>query len=546
LLHSEQPAAAIAALERFSALVEQQPRAAILREPITLTVTQEASQLPDFPEAHPAFRAKFMTATVLNTITYRGLPEIAARWLAPASRQMAAFSGVSDYAALHHLDEAERLSAALTSAAQRCASPGLGGLNVVEALRAQTRLCMAAALASHFMCDRALLDLSPDLTPFLGLSPVLRIAVQFVAALSKLVRGQVWAAWDALLALDRELSASTAQIDPLTHTALSGVVLAHLSALHADHGARDFHGWSEKHARFVPDHAESLYIRWHLAQGDIDTAAAARRRYEVLSVRMGSMSDALIMGLPNQLTFYALCDDSIGLRRTHAALQEVAKTRPGWQTRVELAHAHLLRCRGLASQALPRLAELMKNLDPCSIETSHAAATHLELLNAAQQWDAAAGLGRDYLSQARAGQQCEFRIALAMATACVELGRHAQAEELYAHAREQLEARDITGVLSGLAHQIGATIALARGDAGGFSERLETCGGHYRSGKHPALIARYNALRRSSLKALPTLAPGRGWDRGEAERTQLSSAAREATFTTSEIVTSTMDGLSQA
>ncbi|MEY4577893.1 MAG: hypothetical protein RL701_2596, partial [Pseudomonadota bacterium] len=508
-LASDQPAAAIAALETFSAFVEQHPQAEIVRQPITLTVIEAASRMPDFAGAHPALRAKFMTATVLNTITYRGLPEVAAPRIGPALQLVAPFSGMADYRELANLSEPQRLHEALKRAAERCASPGLGALDLVSALRAQTRVCMAAGLAANFMADATLLDNVPDLTPFLPLSPALRSASQFVAAAWQLVRGQVWLAWDDLLAMDRELSVNAEQIDPLTHRALSGVALAYLSGLHADYGVVDAERVIAAYERYMPDHAESHRARFHMARGDISAAAAARRRFETLSVRMGTMNDARITALPAQLSFYALCDDSIGLRDTHVALQEVSKTRPGWHARAELARAHLLRCQGRAAEGLTVIERSLAQQQPNSVDWSHAAAAHVQLLNAAQHWQAAADSGMYYREQARAACVPEFRIELGLARACVELGQHSAAESYYANASRQLEGRRATGVLMGVVYELGAYLALRRNDAASFETRLAACAQEFHHGRHPALTARYNALQRNAASAQGALPDSR-------------------------------------
>lgn len=83
---------------------------------------------------------------------------------------LAHFSGLHDYALLAKLPPNERLSQALHTASDRCAQPGLGGVDLLSALRRQTQLSVATAVVANFMNDARLLEALPDLTPFRVLS----------------------------------------------------------------------------------------------------------------------------------------------------------------------------------------------------------------------------------------------------------------------------------------------------------------------------------------------------------------------------------------
>jgi tetratricopeptide (TPR) repeat protein len=250
----------------------------------------------------------------------------------------------------------------------------------------------------------------------------------------------------------------------------------------------------------MPDSAASFRTRCCMAHADLAAAAESRRHFEVLSVRTGALANARIIELTSHLTTYALCDDAIGLRRTHRALQEAAKARPGWQPRVELAQVRLLQCRGARHEALRVVEALLARLVLPHADWQFAAATQLELLVAEKRSPEAVERGREYLARAHAAQLPDYHIAWTLARACLVQGAHDEAEQHYAHAIAQLEARGAQGILPGCAYEVGARIASARGDVAAFETRVEACASHFRPGKHPGLTARYNALRRDGSR----------------------------------------------
>jgi len=282
---------------------------------------------------------------------------------------------------------------------------------------------------------------------------------------------------------------------------LRGLVVGYLSALSADHAAAGAAALIDEYERYMPDNAQSQRIRLHLMHGDLHAATAARRRFELLSVRLGSMSDARLFDLHAQLTLYTLSDDSTGLRRTLLALREVASTRAGWQPRAILAEAQLLRCQGHVAEGLRTCEALLRELPALCLDYGQAAASHVELLNAAQRWSDAVSCGEAYLEGLQRAGAPEYRVELMLCQALSAQGDHTRAEALFEHAREQLEGRSVTGVLTGVTYEIGARLALQRGDVSLARARLVRCADRLWTGKHPALLARYHALSRQAEQA---------------------------------------------
>jgi hypothetical protein len=494
-------AEAVAALDRYDSYVNQHPTAEILRHPITLETTEAIANLRDVLGAHPAMSAKYLSATALNG-TYRTLAEFTAERLPAALAALAPFSGAQDYAALSQLAPHERLTQALTLASERCNRPGLGAMDILSALRRQTQLSVVTAVIANFMSDVRLLEAVPDLTPFRILSPALDSAAQVIDALSKLARGQTWLAWDALLEVQRELRGpAAAQLDALTRMVLERVVLGYVSEINSNFGTSTTGSLTDEYASQMPDLAASHRTLAFVAHGNLSAAAEARRGFELLSVLTGALANARILELPIHLIVHTLCGDVSGLRRTHRMLQDVARTRPGWQPRVEIAHAQLLRWRGELDESMGVLEGLLSQLQPPHTDWQLAAASHVNLLVTATRSAQAIELGHAYMARARATDLPDHLLAIALAQACLVAGDLVQAEQHFSEAVAQLERRGAQGVVPGCAYEIGARIASTRGDVPVFEARVEACGKHYQLGRHPALTARYNALRRAGTSA---------------------------------------------
>jgi hypothetical protein len=69
---------------------------------------------------------------------------------------------------------------------------------------------------------------------------------------------------------------------------------------------------------------------------------------------------------------------------------------------------------------------------------------------------------------------------LASCQDCAAIGEHDAAEHHFERALAQLESRNVTGVLIGVAYEIGARVALARADLPLIRLRLARCDEHYR------------------------------------------------------------------
>jgi hypothetical protein len=147
---------------------------------------------------------------------------------------------------------------------------------------------------------------------------------------------------------------------------------------------------------------------------------------------------------------------------------------------------------------LAEIESLMATIADDNSDLALAASTHIELLNAAERSEDAIVCGQRHLQRLRAVHAPEYRLELMLSQACAAKADHEQAER---YLQDVLEQRNVTGLIRGVAYEIAARVALARGDGDVATTRLARCDAHLRIGKHPALTARCKALRRAASRA---------------------------------------------
>lgn len=493
--------AALAPMAAMSDFVDANPSHEIVRSAISLETLQVFSELADVPTAHPGSRANYAAALVTNAM-YQGLPELGAPKVHDALREIAKFTGISDYREASHLPDNERLHYALTRANERCAQPGIGGLDLLRALRRQTQVCLSSAVCASFMADSSLLEGLPDLMPFVALSPALAIAACVLDGLSKQARGQTWLAWDEFQKAHGQLFGPSAEaIDGLTLVGLRVATLGYLGAIEAEHACPELPAHLEQYTPLMAHSAMSLRARYSFANGDLAACTAARKQCELLSVQGNALMETRNTETTSYLALYTLADDLLGLRRAYTEIVPVAKNRPGWQFRVAIARCQILRCQNRIAEALMLAESVLVNVPVEHIDFAGAASTHLELLLAARRFEDARRQGDSYLERSRAASIPTFRVEFSLAVALAELGEHDAAEKICAHVIRDLDQRRVGGLILGRAYETSARVALRRGDSRNFSERADRCAIHYAVHQNPTLATRFGKLMREAARA---------------------------------------------
>jgi hypothetical protein len=373
---------------------------------------------------------------------------------------------------------------------------------LIRILRRQTQLCLTTGVCANFLADTSLLDPIPDIRPYAPLSPALAIAAQVLDGLSKQARGQSWLAWDVFDEVHAWVFSEAAEaVDGLTRIALRVSTLGYLCALETEHASPTTLLHLDQYAQYMPHNAQSMRARYYLAGGDLARSVAARKECELLSLQSNSLPETRNTETTSYLGMYSLSDDLLGLRRVCAELTEVAAARSGWRFRLTIAQCQILRCQDRCEDALSIAEEALAQVPTLHIDFVAAAATHLELLSATDRFEAARHAALQYLERAREGGAPSFRIELALALACAELGDHAAADSYYAGAMRALESRQVHGLLLGRALEMGARVALRRGDSKQFAERAEQAAHAYALKQNPSLAPRFAKLMRDAARA---------------------------------------------
>jgi tetratricopeptide (TPR) repeat protein len=497
-LSAKQLARAVAPLVAFREIASTNPAMAGLRATITLDTLETLAGLETDELGMNLERG----ASFVVNATYQGVPERAVPHIRPALAHLSVSTGLEEFRMRTDLEPSARLGAALAVASAHCyPTTVLPDYGVIVALRRLCQLAICTAVCARFVADPTLLDDIPDLSPYATLSPAIGMTQTLVDALGKIVRGQDWAAWDALKKAYGEMRASTDDsVDALTRFTLENVLLGYLCAYECEHATEAALNFADAYAPAMPNLAESHRSRYYLSFGDLSAASAARRRFELLSVQANGLLEARLTQLPSHLTLYALSDDILGLERTVAAIEKVVQTRPGWRARLLLGRGHLLRSRGEIDAALRLIESALDEVSHVDPAWPQLAALQLDLLNRAHRPSDVIRRGPGCLEHAAKHDFPTALLELALAEAHAEEGEHDDAERHFNVARVALASRGARGLPLGHCYEVGARIALKRGARDTFSERMKACAMLYRCGHNPALSARYDALVRDASR----------------------------------------------
>ncbi len=497
-------------MRRFSAFADRHPSADILKNPIIFEAVESFVQHAEQQGWAPADYITPLAGLLINYV-YRGMPERVKPLADKALRLLSRFSGLTDYEEQKDLDESQRLHTALQLAQQRCeeASSDTDAIDPVSAIKRLSQTSLFTASAALSMVDASMLDIVPSLSPLTPLSPVIGLVERLVSALGKLVKGQNWEAWDDFEAVHKDLvELDTSQTEEMTRAILTGLAAGYLCSLKAEYGATNFTEYIEQFTQKTPTLGRAFRARHLFATGDISAAEAAYRRFEVLSVQTGEPRESRNNELRTLLKIYILADDLMRLKRTIKKMQPLVKTRPGWQFQLALAKAHYLRCCGRIAPALALIEESLSNVPQNHADWAPLAATHITLLSLAGNHREALKRGSDYLERAKHMRVPTVFITLALAQCACESDDFTAAQQYYESALSALEQRGMGGVYLGYCYEVGARIAMYKGDGQTFHRHANQCAELYRVDINPVLTAKFDALLREAEKRDVNLAAG--------------------------------------
>jgi len=234
-----------------------------------------------------------------------------------------------------------------------------------------------------------------------------------------------------------------------------------------------------------------------LMRGDVQGAAAAQRRAEILMLEEGQHLRYPGTTARSELHVYAILEDIAGLKDVEERVTKAASAYPQWKAYAHMARHHYRRLRGDPVGALAALLPALQTVAPLAHrEWPGVVAAHVQALSELGRTEEALRFGHDYLETCRnlelhpGVSQLTQAIATALLAAGLARDAAALADGLIAEAVRS----SISGLPLGMLHELRARAALGEGDMPAFSRNLELCGDQYRVDVAPALTARYQRL----------------------------------------------------
>jgi tetratricopeptide (TPR) repeat protein len=435
----------------------------------------------------------------------QGIPDIARfqTHVRPLLDQLVRDSGLALYRELQHLPEEERLKQALarTDALYQAAPEEARGYSVMAAITELAKVGMMFHSVGLASFDIELWHPLPSLAPFAPLSPALSLVERFGEASRAWVRGQ----FPQSVAIYRELLARVGQPDraglpEATHERVRVGLHLLLGLRCAVSGDEDV----EAHAQVLDADRLMRVSAWrvrqctHLSRGDVDEARRCMRRAEVLQLQVGGEQHALGSTFAIELITLALIGDVVGLRAATERVASLADRQPGWRPIVEYGQIRLRQLQGDARGALEQLLAALE-LAPADRHWAFGllATCHISLLAELGRADEACAVGRAYMTVcARVDLMAShgLQVGFALARALAQSGEYGEAVQLADDMLAGLRAFGASAVMSGVAHEARARIALAMNDAAAFEHFARLCGNDFNRGRNPVLAARFARL----------------------------------------------------
>ncbi|MFI5308459.1 MAG: AAA family ATPase, partial [Polyangiales bacterium] len=425
----------------------------------------------------------------------------------PLLAQLTRESGLSDYVELDTaMEPMARLTEALTRVQQRYdqAPEDQRGLSPIDAIRELARLCVMFAGVTATAQDPSLLEGLPPIEVLSVLSPAIAVIHQFNAAMYLLMQGRSLRAragfLDVIARLDQP---DRAGLGALYHKSMRlgalyilGLIDAGIGMPNAGERVRELDG--------EPGHrvnAQRVHMSSHLMQGDVEQAAAAQRRAELMMLQDGQQQRYPNSSARIEMYAYALADDVEGMKLVTERTAKLAKLFPRWKVLVHLGRCHHRRMQGDFAGALEALEPALTLAAPLRHrEWPWLAASHIEVLTGLGRAEEAIELGRAHLELCeREGLEHGRRdVARATAEALIARGRIEEAIALLDGLIAEITASGARGLPLGIAYDVRARAAIAEQDAYGFRGFADLCATEYHADRNPVLAQKYERLLQSA------------------------------------------------
>ena len=417
-------------------------------------------------------------------------------------------SGLADYEELSSMAPGERLPEAFRRVQERFdATPERErGLSLFEAMREVSRLCVMHSGVVGIALDNTILDRVPDLTPLAALSPAIGAIKQMIDSSRLVVQGRSFRARQSLLALIERLEEPDgAGLGELYRRSMRFGSLYLVGLIEAGMGLPDA-GRRVKDLEAVPGHrvnAQRVHMTAHLMRGDVEEAAVAQRRAELVLLQDGQHIRYPGTTARTEMHVYAVLQDLGALKEVTERLAQTARTYPNWSVYADVGRYHYRRIQGDFKGALDALRPALTAEPLKHREWPGIAAAHVQGLADVGRTEEALSFGEKYMDVCRREDLLPglWHVSQAMAVALLAAGKAREAAVMVDRLIEEAIASDVRGLMLGTLYELRARTAIVERNQSEFVRFSALCQDEYRPDRVPALAAKFQRLQRDAERA---------------------------------------------
>jgi hypothetical protein len=256
----------------------------------------------------------------------------------------------------------------------------------------------------------------------------------------------------------------------------------------------------------VPGHrvnAQRVHVTAHLMRGDVDEAAVAQRRAELVLLQDGQHIRYPGTTARTELSVYAMLEDLGALKEVTERLAQIARTYPNWSVYADVGRYHYRRLQGDFQGALEALEPVLSIQPLKHREWPAIAAAHVQALVDVGNGEEALQRGQEYTEICRREELVPglWHVSQATAAALLGAGRAREAAALVDELIEEAQRWNVCGLMLGTLYELRARVAIAEGDEADFTRFSELCREQYRPDKVPALAAKFQRLLRDAERS---------------------------------------------
>jgi hypothetical protein len=246
--------------------------------------------------------------------------------------------------------------------------------------------------------------------------------------------------------------------------------------------------------------ANQLRTNYHGLRGEVGACELYRRRVEVFAVQAGSGWQAEIWAPTSEISFYHRTGDIVGIRRVMGQLERMVKAIPSLHQQTQIAIATYSHMRGNHAGSKEIIAGVLDAVAPRAFigwTATVGAQMHnlIELGEPAQARELGLRTLEPLGPEERSLTVMITPIIVNLALADAALGDFESAAARIDGYLAEID-RDVGATTRGILHEAGARIAQRAGDEAAAKQHLEEVGRCFQASDNPALIARWEGLRR--------------------------------------------------